>query len=102
MARHRNSLPQLTGGPFLTDGGLETDLIFNEGIDLPLFAAVDALRSSNGTRAIETYYRRYLDIADDHGYGFVLESPTWRASSDWGERLGYAPGVIDQLNQEAI
>ena len=102
MARHRNSLPQLTGGPFLTDGGLETDLIFNEGIDVPLFAAVDALRSSEGTRAIETYYRRYLDIADDHGYGFVLESPTWRASPDWGEQLGYRVGLMDRLNEHAI
>jgi len=102
MTAHRTDLPQLAGKPFLTDGGLETDLIFNEGIELPLFAAVDALRSTEGSRAIEAYYRRYLDIAEEHGYGFVLESPTWRASPDWAVRLGYQPDLMDQLNEEAI
>jgi homocysteine S-methyltransferase len=102
MARYRDDLPQRSGLTFLTDGGLETDLIFNRGIDLPLFAAVDALRSTAGRRAIERYYRRYLDIAEEHGYGFILETPTWRASPDWATRLGYGPGVMDRLNAEAV
>jgi homocysteine S-methyltransferase len=102
MTRYRHHLPQLDGAPFLTDGGLETDLIFNEGLELPLFAAVDAIRYAEGVRALEAYYRRYLDIAERHGFGFVLESPTWRASSDWGEKLGYRGGLMNQLNEQAI
>ena len=102
MTMYRKHLPQLNGAPFLTDGGLETDMIFHQGIDLPLFAAVDALRHAAGTRALEAYYRRYLDIADEHGLGFVLESPTWRASVGWGEQLGYASGAMDGLNEQAI
>lgn len=102
MARYRSDLPQISGGRFLTDGGLETELIFNQGIDLPLFAAVDALRSEQGAAALETYYRRFLDIAQEHGYGFVLESPTWRASPEWGDRLGYRSGLMGELNHSAI
>jgi homocysteine S-methyltransferase len=102
MATYRGHLPQLEGSPVLTDGGLETDLIFNRGIELPLFAAADALRYAEGREALAAYYRRYLDIADEHDLGFVLESPTWRASADWGEQLGYAPGAMDDLNEQAI
>jgi hypothetical protein len=33
------TLPQLGSGLFLTDGGIETSLIFLDGLDLPYFAA---------------------------------------------------------------
>jgi hypothetical protein len=39
MAHYRNALPQSAGGLFLTDGGIETTLIFHEGLELPDFAA---------------------------------------------------------------
>jgi hypothetical protein len=39
--RYRDQLPQLGGGLFMTDGGIETTLIFHGGFDLPEFAAVD-------------------------------------------------------------
>ena len=68
---------------FLTDAGLETDLIFNRGIDLPHFASVVLLDSEAGRSALETYYRGYLDLARRTGVGFILESATWRASRDW-------------------
>lgn len=102
MPRYRHRLPQLEGGTFLTDGGLETHLIFNEGLDLPLFAAVDVVRRPEGVHALESYYRRFLDIAERHGFGFVLESATWRASPEWGEKLGYGHGVLNELNERAI
>ena len=47
--KHRHHLPQLDGGLFLTDGGIETTLIFHEGLDLPLFAAFDLLKDDEGT-----------------------------------------------------
>ena len=37
MPRYRNALPQLSGDMFLTDAGLETDLIFNHGVELREF-----------------------------------------------------------------
>ena len=89
-------------GYFLTDGGIETTLIFHDGIELPLFAAYVLLRDEAGRNALLAYYRRHLIVAATHRLGFVLESPTWRASRDWGEKLGHRPDEIVRLNGEAI
>ncbi|MEN8008188.1 MAG: homocysteine S-methyltransferase family protein, partial [Candidatus Krumholzibacteriota bacterium] len=88
MTLYRNSLPQMSGDPFLTDGGLETTLYFIHGIDLPEFAAFVALDREDGPDLLRDYYLSYADIAKRHGAGFILESPTWRASRAWGERIG--------------
>src|SRR5687767_15854126 len=84
----------------MTDGGLETTLIFHDGFDLPEFAAVDLLRSDEGTEALRRYYARYAELARELGVGFVLESPTWRASPGWAERLGYSVAELDGLRSE--
>ena len=83
-ARTSDRLPQLDGQLFLTDGGIETTLIFHEGLDLPLFAAFDLLKDAEGTDALRRYYEPYLELARERGLGFVLESPTWRANPDLG------------------
>jgi homocysteine S-methyltransferase len=99
---YREHLPQLDGGVFLTDGGVETVLIFEEGRDLPEFAAVDLLRGEEGTEALRAYFRRFIEIAAEHGTGFVLESPTWRAGRDWGRVIGYSADELAELNRKAI
>lgn len=96
------ALPQLSGGLFLTDGGLETTLIFHEGIDLPHFAAFMLLRDEAGRATLRRYYEAYLDIAAAEGVGFILEAPTWRASPDWAQRLGVSQTQLAELNREAI
>jgi hypothetical protein len=68
---------------FLTDSGLETTLIFHEGIELPFFAAFDLLKTDEGVRKLRRYYARHAAIAEAYGVGFILESPTWRANADW-------------------
>jgi S-methylmethionine-dependent homocysteine/selenocysteine methylase len=96
-------LPQLSGDRlFITDGGLETTLIFHLGLDLPDFAAFDLLRDETGAEALRRYYEPYLAIAREHRTGIVLDSPTWRASSDWGERLGYSPEELAEANRRAV
>lgn len=95
-------LPGIGNGSFLTDGGIETSLIFHQGIDLPHFAAVTLLQTREGRKALKTYYRPYLDVAAKAGTGFVLESPTWRASPDWAEKLGLSIGRMADLNRAAI
>jgi len=99
---HRTHLPQLDGGLFLTDGGIETTLIFHEGLDLPLFAAFDLLKDDEGTDALRRYFERYAALARDRGVGFVLESPTWRASPRWAAEIGYDGDELDALNRKAI
>lgn len=100
--RHRLRLPQLDGHPFLTDGGIETTLIFHDGIDLPEFAAFPLLDDEEGTEALRRYYRPYAALARARDVGFVLESPTWRASRVWGERMGYSADDLETLNRRAI
>lgn len=102
MARYRNALPQMTGGLFLTDGGIETTLIFHEGFELSYFAAFDLLRRPEGRDALWDYYARYAEIARAKGFGFIFESATWRASSDWGELLGYSAEDLAETNRQAI
>ena len=102
MSKYRESLPQLSDKLFLTDGGLETTLIFHGGIDLPYFAAFDLMRTIEGEQCLKDYYLKHAGIAIDNGVGFVLESATWRASRDWGERMGYSDVALDAVNRQAI
>ena len=102
MPQFRSRLPQCEGTTLLTDSGLETTLIFHEGIELPSFAAYPLLDTPEGREVLARYYRRHLAIAADHGTGFLLEAPTWRASRDWGAGLGHLPVDLDRFNREAI
>jgi homocysteine S-methyltransferase len=101
--RHRDRLPQLDADrPFLADGGLETTLIFHRGLDLPLFAAFTLLKDDAGRRELRAYFEPYLALARARQTGMVLDTATWRASSDWGDQLGYAPDQLDAANREAM
>jgi S-methylmethionine-dependent homocysteine/selenocysteine methylase len=101
-APHRDHLPQLDGGLFLTDGGIETTLIFHRGLDLPEFAAFILLDDERGTDELRRYYQPYLELAAERSAGFVLESPTWRASPKWASRLGHDDDQLDVFNRKAI
>jgi S-methylmethionine-dependent homocysteine/selenocysteine methylase len=102
MTRYRNALPQLNGGLFLTDGGIETTLIFLEGLELPDFAAFHLLQSPAGEAALRKYFATYAALAKRHGAGLILESATWRASADWGARLGYSTEALAEANRRAV
>jgi homocysteine S-methyltransferase len=90
------------GTLFMTDGGLETTLVFHDGIDLPLFAAFDLLKDEAGTEYLRDYYRRYAELANRQRMGLVLESPTWRASRDWGDQLGYDRAKLAEANRRGV
>jgi S-methylmethionine-dependent homocysteine/selenocysteine methylase len=102
MARYRKALPQLDGTLFLTDGGIETTLIYHDGIQLPDFAAFHILKDGEGDEALRKYYRRYGVLAMRYETGLILESATWRASPDWGSRLGYSRSALATANMKAI
>ncbi|MCI0507794.1 MAG: homocysteine S-methyltransferase family protein [Gammaproteobacteria bacterium] len=102
MSKYRNNLPQLNGALFITDGGLETTLIYHQGIDLPLFAAFDLLKNDSGIETLRDYFVRYVEIARQRRLGFVLEAPTWRANPDWAARLGYDATTLADANRKAI
>ncbi|AZO68505.1 MULTISPECIES: homocysteine S-methyltransferase family protein [unclassified Mesorhizobium] len=102
MAKYRQNLPQLANRTFLSDGGMETTLIFHEGLDLPHFASFTLVATPEGRQKLKDYYVRYLTIARRGGTGFILDTPTWRANPDWGTLLGYGPEALRAVNESSI
>ena len=102
MSRTRSNLPQLHDQLFLTDGGMETYLIFQQGIALPDFASFHLLRTPEGEETIRAYFRSYADIARRYGTGLVLETPTWRANTDWGTRHGLDAVALGRIDARAV
>lgn len=90
------------GRPYIGDGGLETTMIFEEGIELPEFASFLLLEDDRGRDALRRYYEAFLGLARDHSVGFTLDTPTWRANQNWGERLGRSRRRLADLNREAV
>jgi len=102
MTKYRNNLPQISDEIFLTDGGLETTLVFHNGIDLPEFSAFVLMKDSEGRNTLKQYYKKYISIAKQHGLSFILETPTWRASSKWGQKLGYTEEELADINHKSV
>ena len=87
---------------YLADGGLETTMIYREGIELPDFAAFLLLKGHRHRDALRRYYRHYIEIAQRHRVAFTLDTPTWRANPDWGEKLGYSRPQLADVNRAAV
>lgn len=102
MAKYRNNLPQLDGEFYLADGGIETTLIFLEGFELPEFASFYLFNNPEGETALHNYFQTYAKIANQFSTGLILESATWRASTDWGKRLSYTMEQLAAINRKAI
>ncbi len=102
MNNYRNALPQLGNAIFLSDGGMETTLLFSKEIDLPHFASFPLLDSPEGIAALTDYYETYAQIAVQSHCGFILDTPTWRANSDWATLLGYNREQLADINHRGI
>lgn len=102
MARYRSSLPQLGGDFFMTDGGIETTLVFLEGLELPHFAAFHLFKTREGERALRKYFLTYTELARKFNTGLILETATWRSSTSWGEMLGYDKQALAEVNRRAV
>ena len=100
--QHPENLSWSSAGGYVSDGGLETDLIFNRGVDLPEFASFPLVEDERGRALLRDYYDGYAEIARKAGAGLTLESPTWRANPDWGARVGYDAVALDRVNRSAI
>ena len=102
MVRPELALSAANAPLFLTDGGMETTLVFHDGWDLPAFASFPLLDREDGRRWLRSYFARYLQLAAENGFGFVLDTPTWRANPDWGAELGYDREALRRINADAV
>src|SRR4051794_27395764 len=93
--------PTWFSGHYVSDGGLETDLIFNRGVELPAFASFPLVVDEEGQSVLRAYYDGYAAVARRVGAGLTLESPTWRANPDWGSAVGYDADGLDRVNRTA-
>jgi len=100
--KYRDNLPQLGDGRFITDGGIETALIFLREIDLPLFAAFPLVATNEGVAQLKAYYQPYIDLAIANRAGFILDTPTWRCSRGWAEQLGYTVQDTQFFNEASV
>jgi homocysteine S-methyltransferase len=96
------TLPTQDGRLFVTDGGMETTLIYRDGWELPEFATFPLLDDEAGREALRAYYESYARLAAELGAGIVLDTPTWRANTDWGARLGYDEAALADVNRRAV
>ena len=92
-----NRLPE-----FITDGGIETHIIFNVGVELPHFSTFPLNDSATGREVIRRYYRDYLPVARAAGRSFLFATDSWRASPDWADRLGYDRALLKQNNVTSV
>src|SRR5437588_8946373 len=86
----------------LTDGGIETSLLFHEGFELPCFASFPLLADVRGRAAVRRYFEPFLDIAQERGLPFLLDTATWRANPGWGAKLGYNADTLAAVNSDAV
>jgi len=99
---YRTALPQLSGGLFLADGGIETDLIFNRGVEIPEFAAHTLLPNPASREQIANYFRPFLALAGRYGTGFILDSQTWKAHLHWADSLQATEAELRKANHDSV
>lgn len=87
---------------FLSDGGLETFLIFDKGYELPCFSAAVLLNTEQGQADLTAYFERFIGIAKSAGRGFVMDAPTWRAGTAWAGPLGQTLKEVMATNARAV
>jgi S-methylmethionine-dependent homocysteine/selenocysteine methylase len=102
MPRYRNALPQLSGEIYLADAGVETDLIFNHGIEIREFAAHTLLPDPKGRAALSRYFEGFLSLANQHNTGFILDTVTWKAHRHWAEKLGATHDELKAANEDCV
>ena len=94
--------PMGSGEVFLTEGGSETEVMYRHGFELPEFAMFPLLDNPKAVSALRGMFSNQLDVAAEFGLSFMLTGLDYRASPDWGAKLGYSPSALAEVNIAAI
>lgn len=91
-----------TDTPFMTDGGFETWLFFQQGFEAPEFAAIVLMDEEEARQAMRRYFDGFLEMAQSAGTGYVLDTNTWRGCPIWAPALGKSENEMLRLNRDAV
>jgi homocysteine S-methyltransferase len=94
--------PQTDGTVYLTEGGQETEIMYRFGHELPEFAMYPLLERPDALAALRGMYERYLEVAAAAGLAVVIGGLDYRASPDWGAKLGYSPEALAEAQMRCI
>ncbi len=99
--RSRRAPLPAVGDHFITEAGLETELVFHDGFELPHFISATLVDDAAGYARLDTYYRSFATLAETEGMGVLLETPTWRISADWSPLVGCNREDRRRINRRA-
>ena len=95
-------LPRVDGTYYLTEGGIETEIMYKYGFELPHFAMFPLLDNPEALTAMKGIWQRSLRAAADNGFNAIMNGVDYRASPDWGALLGYTPDGLASMQMRAI
>lgn len=93
---------QEPGRYYITEGGIETEIMYKWGFEMPHFAMFPLLDNPKAAEAIRGMYRRYLDVVAKYGHNALIGGFDYRASPDWGALLGYSAQSLHEANLQSI
>ena len=94
--------PRLDNKFYLTEGGSETEIMYKWGFELPEFEMYPLLDNPQADEIIRNMFRRYFEVAAQHDTGMLLNGHDYRASPDWGAKLGYSPEALRNMQHRVI
>ena len=102
MTRKAATFPRDPDMPYLTEGGTETEILYRHGHTLRDFAMFELMDNPAAVADLKDMYRRYLDVAAAHGFAVLMSGFDYRASPDWGEKLGYSREGLREMQHKCI
>ncbi|MEM7195060.1 MAG: homocysteine S-methyltransferase family protein [Pseudomonadota bacterium] len=87
---------------YITEAGIETEIMYKWGYELPHFAMFPLLDNAEAAETIRSMYRRYLDVVARYGHNALIGGFDYRASPDWGTKLGYSAASLADANIASI
>lgn len=94
--------PRKPGLQYLTEGGTETEIMFRHGHALRDFAMFELMRKPAAVEDLAGMYRRLLDTIARHGFAAMIAGFDYRASPDWGAKLGYPRDGLAEMQHLCI
>ena len=91
-----------TQRPYLTDGGFETWLFFQQGFVAPEFAATVLMEDDDARSAMRKYFDQFLQMETSADIGFILDTNTWRGCTKWAPKLDKTEQEMIELSKNAV